>query len=69
MMSPMVTGLAADGVPEAVTCRVLGSSQARLSPVEGQPGNGLGLGGCASGERCTGRLRRRSCVWVPCHRR
>lgn len=43
MISPLVTNLAADGVPVAVTCRVLKNSQARLLPLESQPGVGTGL--------------------------
>ena len=43
MMYPLVTDLAADGVPVAVTCRVLGNSQARLIRVEGQSVDGPDL--------------------------
>ena len=43
--------------------------QARLLPVEGEPGDGAGLGGCAPGQRRPGHPRRRSGVRVPVHRR
>ncbi|GAT88827.1 transposase [Paenarthrobacter nicotinovorans] len=69
MIYPLVTDLAAHAVPVAVTCRVLGNSQARLLPVEGQPGDGTGLGRCAPGQRCLGHPRGRPGIRVPFYRR
>ena len=43
MIYPLVTDLAADGVPVAVTCKVLKNSRARLLPVGDEPGYGTGL--------------------------
>jgi hypothetical protein len=64
MTYPLVTDLAADGVPVAVTCRVLKNSRARLLPVEDEPGDGAGLGGCAPGQHRTGHPRLRYCIRI-----
>jgi hypothetical protein len=50
MMFPLVLDLAADKIPVAVTCRVLGFSKQALH-VEGQPGDCPRLGRRAPGQR------------------
>jgi hypothetical protein len=55
MTYPLVRDLAADKIPVAVTCRVLGfSKQAFYAWCKG-PGAAAGLGRRASGQRCPGR--------------
>ena len=69
MMYPLVLDLAADGIPVAVTCRVLGFSKQAFYAVARQPGQRSGLGRRAPDQRRARRPRRRSRVRVPVHRR
>ena len=64
-MYPLVRELAADGIPVAVTCRVLKIAQTALLPVAGRPGHRRRLGRGAPGERPVRRPPRGPGVRLP----
>ena len=69
MMYPLVRDLAADRIPVAVTCRVLGLLQAGVLQVAGQPGQPARLGRRAPDQRRRRHPPRRPGVRLPVHRR
>ena len=69
MMYPLVHDLAADGIPVAVTCRVLGFTKQAYYAWQARPVSRAGLGRRVSDQRRPGHPRRRSGVRVPVHRR
>ena len=69
MMYPLVLDLAADGVPVAVTCRVLGFSKQAFYAWRANPVTRARLGRRAPDQRRARHPRRRPGVRVPVHRR
>ena len=69
MMYPLVLDLAADGIPVAVTCRVLGFSKQAFYKWRANPVTRPGLGRRAPDQRRARHPPRRSRVRLPVHRR
>ena len=69
MRYPLVRDLAADGIPVAVTCRVLGFSKQAFYKWNRQPGHRSRLGRRASDQRRDRHPSRRPGVRLPVHRR
>ena len=69
MMFPLVRDLAADKIPVAVTCRVLGFSKQAFYTRWNQPGHPAGLGRRAPDQRRPRHPSRRPGVRLPVHRR
>ena len=69
MRYPLVLDLAADGIPVAVTCRVLGFSKQAFYQWQPSPVSAAGLGRRAPDQRRRRHPPRRPGVRVPVHRR